>query len=156
MRYAPLVFAVLTAAPVVVSAQGQPSPLVSFGVDYRGGDTRLKPVKYGHLLLSDSMIIFTERYSNAKDAPLLVIQLSSITGLNGAVDRKGTTAAGRAIWGGLAPNEKDDVVTISYDGPSDAEAPVFVIEPNRSAEFVAKVNYRLRKLGRPLADSVKP
>lgn len=47
-------------------------------------------------------------------------------------------------------------MTISYDGRSDAEAPVFVIEPNRSSEFVAKVNYRLRKLGHTLPDSVKP
>lgn len=58
----------------------------------RWDDSRLKPVKHGHLLLGDSTIAFREQYSKDKDPPLLVISLRSITGLNGAVDRKGQIA----------------------------------------------------------------
>lgn len=151
MRYAAILL-MLTAASQLAGQSKDAVPEISFGVDYRGGDSDLKPVKYGRLVLTDTTIVFLEQHNDGKKPPLFVIPIKGITSVGSAMDHRVAGTGQKLLIGSLASGTNDETVTIAFDGATDAQAPLFNIDAGRSAEFVAKVKFRMKKLGVAVKD----
>ena len=130
---------------------------VRFEVQYRGGHSGVKGSHDGVLILTDSAALFILR-TNLGGDPALVIPYRKITDIGGIGDRKGASVGAKLLFGGFAQSSKDELVTVAYDDVTDAEAPVFKTKSNESAQLIAKIRFRMRKLGMSpvnVADSVK-
>lgn len=151
-RFTLLIVLLVAARPIT----GQ-TPLEHFeGVEYRGGLSGYKPPHTGWLVLADSALEYHECWyfdctpkngSRIRPDAQITIPWRKMVETAGAADRKGPGLAGKVAFGFLASGTRDELVTISYETESTAEAPVFRTKDNESAQLIAKIKFHLRKLG---------
>lgn len=137
-------------------------------VRYKGGHPSFGDVEIrGVLVLEDSTLTFIEgndenpcppaargervpcKKASAPDPDgrRLVIPLASVTEIGSQTQRKEASVGSKLLFGGLARSRQEEFIAISYDLPDNAEAVVFRFEPNTSASALAKIKFRMRKLG---------
>jgi hypothetical protein len=108
-------------------------------VGYRGGDSHMtNGTGAGSLILTDSTIRLYFK-SNKYDSPDLEIPMRAISELSGRSNRVGASLTNWASG--------DESITIVYDGDHDAEAPVLKTDGGESAQILARIRRRMRKLG---------
>ena len=124
------------------------------GVEYLGGDSKLKTKMMGAVVLTDTTFGFYECQVSGcyetpgkppfKGAPLLLIPLRSMNDVVGSDQVRNNAVASSAVFGADA---KVESVAIMYETEKDAEAPGFKTQPAQSWQLVAKINFRRKKLG---------
>ena len=108
-------------------------------IGYRGGDSHLKNAAgAGSLMLTDSTVRLYFK-STKYEAPDYEIPIRAITELSGRSNRVGASLTNWASG--------EESITIVYDGDHDAEAPVFKTDGGESAQILARIRSRMRKLG---------
>ncbi|MEI2721907.1 MAG: hypothetical protein V9E87_17620 [Gemmatimonadales bacterium] len=126
--------------PAALSAQKQDKAGHEYwNITYRGGDSRIGGSDLvGKLFLTDSTV---RLYFNSDkyDAPDFEIPIRSITNFTGTNNRVGASLTNWASG--------DETISLAYDHDKDAEAPVFKTPGSESAQILARIRYRMRKLG---------
>ena len=97
----------------------------------------------GILLIGDSTIVF--RDDDKKRT--LEIPILKITDIGNQTQRKEASVGSKLLFGSLARSRQEEFLAISYELPDNAEAVVFRFEPNTSAAVLAKIKFRMKKLG---------
>jgi hypothetical protein len=113
-------------------------------VRYKGGheewgDDEIR----GSLAIGDSMLVFQDD----KGKRTLEIPLRKVTDLNTETQRKEASVGSKLLFGGLARSRQEEFIAVSYDLPNNAEAVVFRFEAHTSAAVLAKIKFRMKKLG---------
>lgn len=153
MRRLPLLFLFITTVGLAAQA-----PAEHFeDVRYIGGHAAYKPPHTGWLVLADSALEYHECFvigcsknrdgRAIQDAAQMVIPYRKMTDVSGATERHGASVGSRFLLGSLASERRDESVTIAFDSETSAEAPVFQTKEHESAQLVAKIKFKLRKLG---------
>ena len=110
-----------------------------WNITYRGGDSRIGGGNLtGRLFLTDSTVRLyfgSDKY----DSPDFEIQIRSITNFVGSNNRVGASLTNWASG--------DETITLAYENEKDAEAPVFNTPGSESAQILARIRFRMRKLG---------
>lgn len=114
-------------------------------VRYKGGHAAWGEEEIrGILVIGDSILTF--RQDNDKESTL-DIPLRKVTDISSQTQRKEASVGSKLLFGGLARSRQEEFVAVSYDLPDNAEAIIFRFEPNTSAAALAKIKFRMRKLG---------
>lgn len=114
-------------------------------VRYKGGHTGWGEEEIrGVLIIGDSVLTF--RQDDDKDARL-DIPLRKVTDISTQTQRKEASVGSKLLFGSLARSRQEEFVAVSYDLPDNAEAIIFRFEANTSAAAIAKVKFRMRKMG---------
>jgi hypothetical protein len=113
-------------------------------VRYKGGhegwgDDEIR----GSLLIGDTTLVFQDEDKKRT----LEIPLRKITDIGTQTQRKEASVGSKLLFGGLAKSRQEEFIAVSYDLPDNAEAIVFRFEPHTSAAALAKIKFRMRKLG---------
>ncbi len=101
----------------------------------------------GSLAIGDSALVFVDKDGRRE----LVIPLLRVTELGTQVQRKEASVGSKLLFGGLARSRQEEFITVSFESEEDAEAVVFRFEPKTSASALAKIRFRMKKLGAPPA-----
>jgi len=143
----------LAAAPLV--AQVPPEHFED--VRYIDGHASYKPPHTGWLVMGDSALEYHECFYGScskkkdgkviQDAAQMVIPYRKMTDVSGATERHGASVGSKMLLGAFASERRDESVTIAFDSETSAEAPVFQTKEHESAQLVAKIKFKLRKLG---------
>ncbi|HWA16612.1 MAG TPA: hypothetical protein VG817_09270 [Gemmatimonadales bacterium] len=97
----------------------------------------------GVLLIGDSTITFRDEDKKRT----LVIPILKITDIGNQTQRKEASVGSKLLFGSLARSRQEEFLAIAYELPDNAEAVVFRFEPNTSAAVLAKIKFRMKKLG---------
>jgi hypothetical protein len=97
----------------------------------------------GILLIGDSTITFRDDDKRRS----LEIPILKITDIGNQTQRKEASVGSKLLFGSLARSRQEEFLAISYELPDNAEAVVFRFEPNTSAAVLAKIKFRMKKLG---------
>lgn len=97
----------------------------------------------GTLLIGDSTLLF--RDDDKKRS--LEIPIRKITDIGNQTQRKEASVGSKLLFGSLARSRQEEFLAISYELPDNAEAVIFRFEPNTSAAVLAKIKFRMKKLG---------
>lgn len=97
----------------------------------------------GALVIGDTALVFQDKDGRRE----LVIPMTRITDLGTQTQRKEASVGSKLLFGGLARSRQEEFITVSYELPDDAEAVVFRFEPKTSAAALAKIRFRMKKLG---------
>lgn len=97
----------------------------------------------GILLIGDSTVTF--RDDDKKRT--LEIPILKITDIGNQTQRKEASVGSKLLFGSLARSRQEEFLAISYELPDNAEAVIFRFEPNTSAAVLAKIKFRMKKLG---------
>lgn len=138
MRALVILLALATLAPQ--------APVERFkGIWYIAGhsDNRFAKNRPGDLFISDSTLLWVSRYRDT-----MVIPLAAVTELAGSVQSRGPTTGAKVLLGGFAGSSNDELVAVAFDTEQTAEAPVFKTGRGESTAVLAKIKYRLRKMGK--------
>lgn len=133
---------VLGAAPFVVQSLVAQDliPKVRYKGGHEGwGEQEIR----GTLLIGDSTITFRDEEKKHS----LVIPLLKITDIGNQTQRKEASVGSKLLFGNLARSRQEEFLAISYELPDNAEAIIFRFEPHTSAAVLAKIKFRMKKLG---------
>lgn len=97
----------------------------------------------GALAIGDTALVFQDKDGRRE----LVIPLARITDIGSQTQRKEASVGSKLLFGGLARSRQEEFLTVTYELPDDAEAVVFRFEPKTSAAALAKIRFRMKKLG---------
>lgn len=97
----------------------------------------------GTLLIGDSSLVFED--DDKKQS--LEIPILKITEIGNQTQRKEASVGSKLLFGSLARSRQEEFLAISYDLPDNAEAVIFRFEKNTSAAALAKIKFRMKKLG---------
>jgi hypothetical protein len=122
-------------------------------VRYQGGHAAWgeKEIR-GAMAIGDTSLTFQDEDGTQG----LTIPLRKVTDIGSQTQRKEASVGSKLLFGGLARSRQEEFLTITYDGTNDAEAVVFRFEPKTSANALAKIKFRLRKLGVAAASTEAP
>ncbi len=147
MRFLPLIL-LLIAAPLAAQDEAIPR------VQYLGGISTLPKRLSGILVLSDSGagLYPCARPGCKRDAeghylattPLLFVPYRQITDVTAETRPQEVTAGQRIFEGKKASDRSDDIVTVTYETSTTAEAAVFKTEPSQSKSVAAKIRFRMK------------
>lgn len=113
-------------------------------VRYKGGHAAWGPDEIrGTLAIGDTAIVFQDQDGKRE----LVIPIRKITDISNQTQRKEASVGSKLLFGGLARSRQEEFLTFSYELPDDAEAIIFRFEPNTAAAALAKIKFRMKKLG---------
>jgi hypothetical protein len=123
------------------SAQGQDVvPKVRYKGGHEGwGDDEIR----GSLAIGDSMLVFQDQDGKRT----LQIPLRKVTDLSTQTQRKEASVGSKLLFGGLARSRQEEFIAVSYELPDNAEAVIFRFEPHTSAAVLAKIKFRMKRLG---------
>lgn len=125
-------------------------------VHYLGGLTGYKTGHYGWLVLGDSALEFHECILAGcvkKDGEIIqptaqvTMPYRKMTDVAGATERHGPSVGSKMLIGAFASERRDELVTVAFDSENSAEAPVFTTKEHESAQLLAKIRFKLRKMG---------
>ncbi len=143
MKSVPLASALL--ATVLTAAADAQGPYKD--VEYLAGHEGYPKKLEGHLVPTDSAVLFTKR--DGKDTPLFAIPYRVVTGVSSSSDRADASVGSKIMFGFLARSHKDEFVQLTTETPATAEGVVFKVRRNESAGIVAKIRYRMKALRGP-------
>jgi hypothetical protein len=133
-RLALILAAVLVAAPSVVGAQDSYRDVECVS-GRTGFDTKMK----GTLVIDDSMIALRDKSS---EAVLISIPISTVKQVSASNAVNGGSV-GRKLLLGVFASHNEELVTISAENTTDAEAIVLKVKSNTSAGISARIQCRL-------------
>lgn len=135
-----IVIIIASVVPTGLSAQKKDKADREYwNITYRGGDSRIGGSDLiGKLFLTDSTVrlyFASDKY----DLPDFEIPIRSITNFTGTNNRVGASLTNWASG--------DETISLVYDHEKDAEAPAFKTPGSESGQILARIRYRMRKLG---------
>ncbi|MEO8030484.1 MAG: hypothetical protein ABI765_06530 [Gemmatimonadota bacterium] len=134
-----LLLAVVTAGTSMASAQD-----IIPKVRYKGGHAGWAEDEIrGSLMIGDTTVTFQDDEGKRT----LTIPVRNITEVAAQTQRKEASVGSKLLFGKLARSRQEEFVQVSYDLPDNAEAITFRFEPNTSAAAMAKIKFRMRKMG---------
>lgn len=151
----------LAAQPGIVTGEGwEAFPWI----EYKGGHAQHSRVGWGLLLLTDSTLAFHECYLEQcppqrggrqrwKPTAIFSIRLRSITDVQSATRVKPASASARFMIGMLATDKNENLLAVTFETASSAEAPVFALGDGQASALDAKIRFRLKRIR---GDSTQP